>query len=239
MFFSRKKKQQHSGLEKNSFVFESKDALSRHFGFQRRELIIEDDLDEEHYPEDINSRRRNDAEVLSLVAANAPEGNMLDIGTHLGRSAARMAANAPGSTVYTVNVHADDFHNAGRLTTERLSVTQIGSFFRDRNITNIVQEYANTLDWNMPAYISNLSLVYIDGCHDSEAVYSDTRLVLERVVPGGYVLWHDFSPIYRKNFHWIDACMSGIERLFDERILTGPIFNVRNSWIGVWKKPAR
>lgn len=234
----KRRKRAHDGFEKNCFVLESKHELSRYYGFPNTERIIEEDLDEEHYPEDINGRRRNDAEVLSLVAANALKGCMLDIGTHLGRSASRMAVNAPESTVYTVNVHPDDFDKAGVLTTERLSVNQIGSFYREHNLANIIQEFANTLNWEIPPYIDDISLLYVDGCHDSQAVYSDTKLSIERVIPGGFILWHDFSPIYRKNFHWIDACMKGIERLYDEGILTGPIFNVKNSWIGIWKKPS-
>ncbi len=238
MFFIKKKIGNRDVFERNCFVLESKLELSRYFGFNHPERIIEDDLDEEHYPEDINGRRRNDAEVLSLIAANTSNGCMLDIGTHLGRSAARMAVNGPKATVYTVNVHPDDFDKAGVLTTERLSLSQIGSFYREHHLSNIIQEYANTLNWNMPAYIHGISLLYVDGCHDAHAVYSDTKLTINRVLPGGFILWHDFSPIYRKNFHWIDACMKGIERLYDERILTGPIFNVKNSWIGIWKKPS-
>jgi predicted O-methyltransferase YrrM len=237
MLFFRKRNNLLRYLDKNCFILESKSSLASLFKFHKYEKIIEKDLDEVNYLEDINSRKRNDSEVLSLVAANAPKGCMLDIGTHLGRSASRMSVNSPESTVYTVNVHPDNFEEAGVLTTERLSVDQIGSFYRENNLANIVQLFANTLDWEIPSYIDNISLAYIDGCHDAQAVYSDTKLIMERIMPGGFILWHDFSPIYRNNFHWIDACMTGIERLYRENIITGPIFNVRHSWIGIWKNP--
>jgi hypothetical protein len=238
MLFARKRKTRSNGFDKNYFILESIMDLRHFFGFNKQEQIIENDLDEVHFIEDINSRRRLDSEVLSLVAANAKAGCMLDIGTHLGRSAARIAANSKGSTIYTVNVHPDDFGKAGVLTTEQLSVNQIGSFYREHNLANIVQIYANTLDWEMPSTISRISLAYIDGCHDAHAVYSDTKMIIERIMPGGFMLWHDFSPIYRRNFHWIDECMSGVERLYGENILSGPILNVKHSWVGIWRKPS-
>jgi predicted O-methyltransferase YrrM len=238
MVFFRKKKKLLKPFDKNCFIIESKSSLADFYKFHEKEKIIENDLDEIHFLEDINSRRKNDSEVLSLVAANAQKGCMLDIGTHVGRSAARMAVNSPGSTIYTVNVHPDDFDKAGILTTEQLSVDQIGSFYRENNLENIIQIFANTFDWEIPSYINNISLAYIDGCHDSQAVYSDTRLIIERIMPGGFILWHDFSPIYRNNFHWIDECMTGIERLYHENLITGPIFNVKHSWIGIWRKPS-
>lgn len=223
-------------LEKFFFVVDSIDELARFFGFQKDGILVEDDLDKVRFIEDLNSRRRRDAEVLSLVAANVRPGKMLDIGTHFGRSAARMAANSPQSMVYTVNIHPDEYAQGGNLKTECLSVEEIGSYYRKKGLTNLTQIYANTKTWIVPDYINDLSLVYVDGCHDKEFVYSDTRLIIDRMTPGGFILWHDCSPIYRKHFHWIDQAMQGIERLLSEGIIWGSILNVRNSWIGIWRK---
>jgi hypothetical protein len=224
--------------EKHFFVADSLEELCRFYGLSGDFTIIEDDLDEVRFIDDLNSRRRRDAEVLSLIAANAGPGKMLDIGTHFGKSAARMAANSPASLVYTVNIHPDEFKQGGKLTTECLTVEQIGSFYRQKKLTNIVQIYANTKYWNVPPEISDLSVVYVDGCHDMEFVFSDTKLVIDRVKKGGFILWHDCSPIYRKHFRWIDQAMHGIEMLLADGTIKGPVLNVRNSWIGIWKKQA-
>lgn len=223
-------------LEKFFFVADSIDELAGFFGFANKGTLIETDLDHVRFIEDLNSRRRRDAEVLSLVAANAVPGRMLDIGTHYGRSAARMAANSQGSTVYTVNIHPDEFAQGGTLKTGCLSVEEIGSYYRERGLKNVTQIFANTKNWSVPNYINDLSLVYVDGCHDKEFVYSDTKLIIDRIVRGGFVIWHDCSPIYRRHFHWIDEAMQGIERLLAEGIICGNIINVRNSWTGVWRK---
>lgn len=231
-----KKMVQKSYFDKYFFVLDSIDDLARFFGFTKQEQEIENDLDEVHFIEDINSRKRRDAEVLSLIAANVEPGTMLDIGTHHGRSAARMAANSLLSTVYTVNIHPDDYAAGGKLKTECLPLEKIGAYYRSKNLANIRQIYANTKNWKILDEINNLSLVYIDGCHDKEFVYSDSRLIINRVRPGGFILWHDFTPVYRKHFVWIDEVMQGVERLLKEKIINGNILNVRNSWIGIFKK---
>jgi hypothetical protein len=223
-------------LEQKCFLLDSKEGLKDFFNFSKREILIEDDLDTINFITDINSRKLRDAEVLSLVAANAVPGNMLDIGTHHGRSAARMAANSPQSTVYTVNIPPEEYDEGGKLKTDCLSRDEIGSFYRSKNLSNIEQIYANTKTWIIPDHINNVSLVYVDGCHDKEFVYSDTRLILDRVRPGGFILWHDCTPIYRHHFEWIDEVMQGIEWLLKEKIIVGNILNVKNSWIGIFKK---
>lgn len=233
MFFKKVRKKNY---DQCFLVADSVSDITQFYGFKKKFVLIEDDLDEVRFVEDLNQRRRKDAEVLSLFAANVQPGKMLDIGTHLGRSAARMAANSPNSLVYTVNIPPDDYTETGTLTTEVLPIEEIGSFYQEKKLTNIKQIFANTKTWKVPKEIYDLSLVYVDGCHDKEFVYSDTKLVLDRVKDGGFILWHDCTPIYRKNFYWIDEAMKGIEMLLRDGIITGHLINVRNSWIGIWRK---
>jgi hypothetical protein len=198
--------------------------------------LVENNLDEVRFFEDLNARRRLDAEVLSLVAANVPPGKLLDIGTYLGHSATRMAVNSPDSLVYTVNIHPDELLAGGEFVTGALEVEEIGSFYREKGLSNVRQIFANTKNWQIPAEICDLSLVYVDGCHDTDFVYHDTRLVLERVMNGGFILWHDCSPLYRNNYAWIDSAMRGIEKVLAEGLITPYILNVKHSWIGLWRK---
>jgi predicted O-methyltransferase YrrM len=223
-------------FSKNFFVVDSLEELSLFFGFEKQPILIEEDLDEVRFIEDLNSRRRRDAETLSLVSANSEPGKMLDIGTYLGRSAARMAVNSPESKIYTVNIPPEEFDQGGRLKTECLSREEIGTFYREKNLLNIKQIHANTKTWRLPDEIDNLSLVYVDGCHDKEFVFSDTRLIIDRVKAGGFILWHDCSPQYRKHFGWIEESMQGIEKLLRKKIIAGNILTLRNSWIGIYKK---
>lgn len=215
---------------------ESLENLREFYAFHKKFSLVENNLDEVRFFEDLNSRRRLDAEVLSLVAANVPPGKMLDIGTYMGHSAARMAVNSPGSLVYTVNIHPDELMEGGEFVTGSPTVNEIGSFYREKGFSNVQQVFANTKHWQIPAEISDLSLVYIDGCHDTECVYHDTRLVLERLMKGGFILWHDCSPLYRNNYTWIDSAMRGIEKVLAEGLITPYILNVKHSWVGLWRK---
>jgi len=210
--------------------------LKKVLRLKRNGKIIEDDLDAERDETDKYQRRRRDAEVLSLIVANIKDSKLLDIGTHLGKSAARMAVNSPTSKIYTVNIHPDEANTAGVLITDILTEKQIGSFYRSKKIQNINQIYANTKTWNIPSIISNLSLVYVDGCHDRDFVFSDSEKTFERLLPGGYILWHDFNPGLRSKFEWIDAAMSGVEDFLESIDSKGPIYHLKHSWIGIYKK---
>lgn len=210
--------------------------LKQFYHFHEPFEIIEENLDEVRFFEDLNERRRLDAEVLSCIAANVPPGNMLDIGTYKGHSAARMAVNSPQSYVFTVNIHPDELQQGGTLVTGVPPINDIGIFYREHNLQNVTQIFANTRTWQVPAEINELSLVYIDGCHDREYVYSDTKLIIDRVQSGGFILWHDCSPLYRKNYPWIHQVMLALEQLISENVLTPFILNVKHSWIGIWRK---
>ncbi len=208
------------------------------FNFKKEPLFIEEDINNSKkilYLTDINNRKYLDLLVLSYIAANVPNGKMLDIGTYYGNSAARMAINSPNSTVFTVNIHPKDkTKTKAKAVTEILSEDKIGSFYKKYNLNNIKQIFADTLTWEIPDEINDLQLVYIDGCHDTRYVINDSLKIYDRVVKNGYILWHDFSPKYRKNFYWIDKVMSGIEKL--NFIKNKYIFNLNNSWIGIFKK---
>lgn len=210
--------------------------LLKIFDFKKKGKIIENDLDVYTGIEDINKRKEKDALVLSTIAANLNKTKMLDIGTYKGKSASRMAINSPTSKIFTVNVLPEQISKGEKLITEALSKKEIGEFYKKRKIKNIEQFYKNTQTWNPPARVSNLSLSYIDGCHDKKAVYSDTNLVYDLTQKEGFILWHDFSPENRKNFSWINQSMFGVEKFFNKRKINGDIFYVKNSWIGIWKK---
>lgn len=236
-FLKKSKAQKEDVFQQAYFVVaDGLHQLKLFYNFQNSFTLIEENLDEVRFFEDLNGRRRMDAEVLSLIAANAPAGNMLDIGTYMGHSAARMAVNSPHSRVFTVNIHPDELQQGGTLVTGVPPIHDIGSFYREHNLQNVTQIFANTSTWRLPEEINELSLVYIDGCHDREYVYSDTKLIFDRVLPGGFILWHDCSPVYRRNYPWIHQVMLALEQLVEEKVITPFVLNVKHSWIGIWRK---
>lgn len=184
---------------------------------------------------DVNQRRIRDAEALGTVAKNISPTVCLDIGTAEGQSAALMAINAPQAIVYTINISPDDIINdkGGRLTTVAMEREKIGSYYRERNLKNIKQIIANTATWEPD--IGNIDLVFVDGCHDTDFVYNDTRKSLKYMKHGSFVLWHDFNLNLVKKYGWINSVCQGVESLYQNGFLTNNIFHIRDSWVGIYQ----
>jgi hypothetical protein len=184
---------------------------------------------------DVNERRLRDAEVIGGACANAARSNALEIGTAHGLTTVLMAENAPHATVYTVNIPPEEISAGGVLTTFAPSRDEIGRAWRERKLENVVQILANTASWE-PSF-GPIDVALIDGCHDADFVYSDTAKVLARCHPGSVVLWHDFHPQLRKVYSWIASVCIGIEALYRDGLLRGPIFHLQDSWVGLYRVP--
>jgi len=180
-------------------VFDTIDEIKHYFGFRENGIIIENDIDLMESECDLFERKRRDAEVLCLLAANC-SGPCLDIGTSYGRSAAEIAANNPHNTTYTVNLLPEQIAADEIFITHLLCKEDIGSYYRSLKVKNIEQIYANTSNWAIPEVIADLGLVFIDGNHDTNAVLSDSNLTYDRVREGGFILWHYFSPLLRDKY---------------------------------------
>lgn len=213
------------------------DEFCEYLGLSNSGKIFELDLETEENDCDKFKRKLKDAEVLCAISANA-KGNCLDLGTSYGRSAYRIATNLQSNfKVFTVNILPEQVDaSSGSKLTHLLNKDEIGSYFSNRNIINIVQIYADTSKWDIPTEFSDISLCYIDAAHDTELVYNDSKLIFPLVIDGGYICWHDFNPDLRYKYDWIDSAMRGVEWFMEEFSLEGEIVHLKNSWVGVYKK---
>ena len=98
-----------------------------------------------------------------------------------------------------------------------------------------MQILANTASWE-PDF-GPIDVALIDGCHDADFVYEDTRKLLARCRAGSLILWHDFHPGLRRVHPWIASVCSGIERLYENGLLRGKIFHLQDSWVGLYRVP--
>ncbi len=214
--------------------------LQRVLGISNPGVLLEPDLDVVETDCDYNSRKRRDAEVLCTLAANI-DGNCLDLGTSHGRSAFKLGTNIkPGHKVYTVNILPEQYdESGGKLITHLLTKEEIGFYYRKAGLQNVEQHYANTARWDVPAEINRLAMAFIDAAHDEEMVYADSKLIYDRVAPGGYICWHDFNPGLRNQHHWIDDCMRGVERFLAEYGFSDTeLIHLKDSWIAILRKPS-
>jgi predicted O-methyltransferase YrrM len=226
-------------LERSVVELNNTAELKKIFGWNLDPLLDDDSIFMVESSEDANERRVRDAESLGIVVRNTNPAICLDIGTSTGHSAALMAVNAPQSMVHTVNIPPEDLDagKGGKNTTVRLSRQEIGAYYRERGLTNIEQILADTATWQPE--VGAIDVAFIDGCHDVDFVFNDTRKVLEHVKSGGFILWHDFNPALTKQHTWIREVCLAVERLYAHSLLTGNVFHVRDSWTGIYRVPEK
>ena len=209
--------------------------LRKVFNWSREPILDRPDIHDFDYVEDVNERRLRDAETLATVMRNADPKVALEIGTSTGLGTVLMAANAPQAKIFTINAPPEeiDTGHGGEHTTMAIERERIGEEYRRRGIANVHQIYANTAKWEPK--IGQIDVCFIDGCHDTDFVINDTRKVLNHMKPGSFLLWHDFHPGLVEKFDWINSVCLGVEELYARNLLSGRLFHVRDSWIGVYR----
>lgn len=222
-------------LHANVHEVRSLEHLRTAMGWVNTPVVEGEYLYQYEYVEDLNGRRLLDAEIIGTACCNGDPKILLEIGTSFGRTTSLMSRNAPNGTVYTVNIPPEEIQEGGNNVTFAPSRDEIGKHYREQGLRNIKQILANTKSW-IPDF-GPIDLAFIDGCHDAEFVYNDTRKVIERCRPGSLIMWHDFNPKLYKKFHWIEDVCCGIDRLYRDKILTGPLLYLQDSWVGLLRVP--
>lgn len=209
--------------------------LRKCMGWRGEPKLDDPSLRQFEYIEDANERRLRDAEVLASAVRDLQGGAVLEIGTAEGRTTALLSENSPSATIYTVNIPPEEILSGkgGVHTTFALEREKIGRYYRERGLSNIKQILANTATWvpDLPP----LDVAFIDGCHDSDFVYNDTRKILKCMKPGGVILWHDFNYDLRQKYDWIQDVCLGVEMLLRDGLIKGRVFHLKDSWIGAYR----
>ncbi len=209
--------------------------LKAAMGWTRDPVIEDGELRTFGGLEDLNDRKIRDAEVVGAACCNGDPRVLVEIGTAHGRTTALMACNAPAGTVHTVNIPPEEIAEGGRNVSFAPSREEIGRYYRERGCTNVRQILANTKRWE-PDF-GPIDVAFIDGCHDADFVYGDTRKILARSRPGTLVLWHDFAPDLAGVYGWILEVCLGVERLLREGLVRGRILHLQDSWVGLYRVP--
>ncbi len=222
-------------LRRNVFQIRDLASLKRALNWQLDPLLDYEFVNEYQHLGDLNDRRRKDAEVIGGACRNAGDDIVLEIGTAYGQMTALMAQNAANATIYTVNIPPEEIARGGKLTTFGPERADIGRYYRQAGISNIHQIYANTANWT-PDF-GPIDVAFIDGSHDADFVYNDTRKILDNCQSGSIVLWHDFSPPLAFAHHWIAEVCRGVDRLYADHHIGGPIYHLQDSWVGLYVVP--
>jgi predicted O-methyltransferase YrrM len=209
--------------------------LKQAMGWTRDPILEEDWLFRFENLTDINDRRIRDAELLGGACANGDPKILLEIGTARGEGTAVMARNAPNATVYTVNIPPEEISTGGKVVTYAPSRDETGIYYREKGLKNIEQIFANTLRWE-PGF-GPIDVAFVDGCHDAEFVYGDTKKILRKCRPGSVIVWHDFAPEHIEVYPFMKDVLRGIECLYLEKLIEGRILHLQDSFMGIYKVP--
>lgn len=227
----------------NSFIFLDKrvielnnyNELKKIFKWNDEPNLDRPDIYDFDYIEDVNERRIRDTESIATVVKNINPSTVLEIGTANGMGTILLSANAPQARIYTINISPEDIDSGegGKLITAKVSRKEIGIEYKKRNLKNIKQIFANTAKWQ--PNIGEIDFVFIDGCHDTEFVYGDTKKILPFMKKGGFILWHDFNIDLTKKHGWINDVCLGVEKLMHDELIGGRIFHIKDSWVGIYQ----
>lgn len=219
-------------VNKMTINLKSTNELSKIFEFNKKPILGENNLYKYVYPEDVNDRKLKDATVIATVVRNIKPATCVEIGTALGITTSLISINAPKSTVYTVNILPEE--TEGDFITKKYTKSEIGKYYRSQKLRNVNQVFSDSRKWHPP---TKVDFAYIDGCHDMDFVISDTQNIINKMKPGGFIIWHDFSPEHIEKHEWVKDVCKAIEVLYRKGVLTDYIYHVEDSWSGVYKIP--
>lgn len=165
-------------------------------------------------------------ELLWELATRPGEGDVLEIGTFMGKSTCILAGacieRGDGSVVVTV----DPFDMAGtedqRAYHERLFPKSQGTFYEFVGAARRLGFYDHVIP--LATFSANalrrggwsFRLAFLDARHDYDAIEEDVGLSLPYLRVGGVLLFHDAAGGF-----W-----PGVERFVDERMRTDPRFRL-------------
>lgn len=147
---------------------------------------------EGHVPGSVNP---GDRRALSALVDHLRPNSVLEMGTHTGTSALTMAATLraldfPGRivTVDIMDVNAPNgpWTEIGMPAPPRELAARLGSSQVDFHVASSLSFLRET--------DLKFDLIFLDGDHAASAVYREVPLALRHLLPGGWLLLHDYFP---------------------------------------------
>jgi predicted O-methyltransferase YrrM len=121
--------------------------------------------------------------ILIMIERFTKAQRILEIGTLFGNTALNLAANTDGS-VTTVDLPPQTLVDAATR----------GVQFREHSLNaRIRQVYGDSASLDWETFGDAFDFIFIDGCHESQYVRSDSRNALGRLKPGGTIVWHNYT----------------------------------------------
>lgn len=154
--------------------------------------------------------------ILALAAREMNGKDIFEIGTFNGRTTVNLAANAPESEVFTLDLPAEDLgntkHSVEEIEEKYIKKNQSGQWFMEtEEAERIVQLWGDSAQFDFSPYANRCGLIFVDGSHAYEYVLKDAVTALELARDDrAMIFFHDYASPY-----W-DGVTSALNKLYHE-----------------------
>ena len=175
--------------------------------------------------------------MLGALAKKA--GRIFEFGTATGRTTYVLARNAPDDAKIDTLTYFDDGtgdaeFNADDPDAEKWKKIALGEsrydkfYYEDTPVAHkVAQHFGDSAKFDEAPYEGKVDLIFVDGAHSYSYVKSDSAKALRMVAPGGFVLWHDYSP----------RC-PGVYKALNELGRELPLAHLKGTTLVAYRKPA-
>lgn len=134
--------------------------------------------------------------VLQMLIADRSVSSAFEIGTFNGGTTALIAESLPDDGhIVTVDLPDEAFSETQH--PNAFTAADVGSIHQASPAAHKVEQIrANSLRLETGPWHAWADLVLVDGAHDYEHGFADTKSALQIVKPGGIVVWDDFEPYW-------------------------------------------
>lgn len=181
----------------------------------------------------------NDTETWVLGALAKQAKRIFEFGTATGRTTYVLARNAPEDAkidTLTYLADGDDSyeHNENDPDAEKWRKIALGEshydkfYYEETPVAHkVTQHFGDSAKFDEKPYEAQIDLIFVDGAHSYSYVKSDSAKALNMVSPGGFVVWHDYSP----------RC-PGVFNALNELGRTLPLAHLKGTTLVAYRKPA-
>ncbi len=139
--------------------------------------------------------------IINLIAETCEdESNIFEIGTFDGRTTINLAFSSPlNCRIFTLDLKPSmetvySIENGEKhMVEKRVIGKRIGNHRKSIVSLKIQQLYGDSANFDFSSYYNSCSLVFVDGSHAYDYVYSDTKEAIKLVKNDGVILWHDYG----------------------------------------------
>ena len=165
--------------------------------------------------------------IVDLARSRKAE-QIFEIGTFDGRTARNLAAILPvGGRVHTLDLPAElldetEFKLAKGEEAFVEKPVQGSQFLGTPEAGKIQQLLGDSAKFDFSPYWGKMDMVFVDGSHAYEYVWTDTLNALKLLKPeGGLILWHDYTGAWPELTHALNELAAREARLRDMRHIEG------------------